>query len=217
MWGYWKIIYQQLETYYVASFPFIIHSVIKRCENHDTLSVKFLNYSKTEAEFKNYFQVWLNVFCKLANWRLCPVTQSETEIVEINLAQAAARAGRGFKSKQKMWKSIIVIIISFLGQSVSKLDGRGSWELFRHIHHLLLLSLLLVIFNSIFMTFWRYWCHKNVIIWRQFKMSILCSVFVIFWNASSILFYAPMHPASPVLVSSQPVQSCSWSVQFFNY
>ena len=45
-WGYWKIIYQQLDTCYVASFPFIIHSVIKRCENHDTLVVKFLNYSK---------------------------------------------------------------------------------------------------------------------------------------------------------------------------
>ena len=56
-WGYWKIIYQQLETYYVASFPFIIHSVMKQCEYHDTLFVKFLNYSKTEAEFKNYFQV----------------------------------------------------------------------------------------------------------------------------------------------------------------
>ena len=41
-WGYWKIIYQQLETYYVASFPFITHSVI----NHDTLFVKFLNNSK---------------------------------------------------------------------------------------------------------------------------------------------------------------------------
>ena len=45
-WGYWKIIYQQLETYYVASFPFIIRSVMKQCENHDTLFVKFLNYSK---------------------------------------------------------------------------------------------------------------------------------------------------------------------------
>ena len=78
----------------------------------------FWTILKFEAEYKNYFQVWLNVFCKLANWRLCPVTQSETEIVEINLAQAAARAGKGFKSKQKMWKSIIVIIKSFLGQSV---------------------------------------------------------------------------------------------------
>ena len=187
--------------------------------NYKSCSKICLQYCKIDGgEFKNYFQVWLNVFCKLPNWRLCPVTQSETEIVEINLAQAAARAGRGFKSKQKMWKSIIVIIISFLGQSVSKLDGHGSWELFRHIHHLLLLSLLLVIFNSIFMTFWRYWCHKNVIIWRQFKMSILCSVFVIFWNAGSILFYARCtRLASPVLVSSQPVQSCSWSVQFFNY
>ena len=92
----------------------------------------FWTILKFEAEYKNYFQVWLNVFCKLANWRLCPVTQSETEIVEINLAQAAARAGRGFKSKQKMWKSIIVIIKSFLGQSVREFDEHGSWELFRH-------------------------------------------------------------------------------------